>query len=168
MKQFCLFPLIALVSILAVGRLEAGEKAVPWSFHTELDLYLGMKAGAEYRFSDLFGIRGSAGICLINPLGHFAYNLVGVFHLRQPQEPFQFDIHGGVIYANFVLPSEENGFACYWNPGFCLAVGLRTRGGHVFRLRGGAGIACGYDSGAWEGPDLMPNIGIEYAYSRWE
>ena len=169
MKRFWIAFLVLCVSCFTLAADEVEESNHPWAFHSEFGLYLDLKAGAEYRFSDLFGVRGSLGVCLLSPLEHFAYNLVGVFHLMEPAKPFQLDIQAGLIYANVVLPGSESAYySIYWNTGACVAVGYRSPKGHVFRFRAGGGLAFGHDLGEWQEPQFMPNIGIEYDYSLWE
>ncbi|MBN2051139.1 MAG: hypothetical protein JW760_11875 [Spirochaetales bacterium] len=137
-----------------------------WEFHSEFDLYISLKAGAEYHYNDSFGLRGSLGACTLSP-SQISYTLVGISHFQAPEKPFQLDLQYGLIQAVFdvIAPSPESGPYAYWVLGPCLAVGYRNPKGHCFRIRGGGGLGFGYDWGAWEKPSFMPNVGIEYGYA---
>lgn len=164
MKRIAVCALVLILSSLSLR----GEEVSKWGFHSELDLYLGLKAGFEYRISDHFGFRGSLGACLINP-SQFSYTLIGIAHVMKPEKTFQLDLQCGLIQANlnFLDPELEEPYS-YWIPGICAAVGFRTSEGHHFGIRGGAGISFGYDLGMWQNPSVMPNLAIEYGYSAYK
>lgn len=160
------------LSLLGSGAL-CGQERASWSLHAELDLYLGLKVGAEYHISDYFGIRGSLGLCLLSPT-QISYTLVGVGHLRGPADGLQVDLEAGLVQAVFdvlepVLDLGHDGYTyptTYWMPGVCVALGYRSKSGHRVALRGGATVGFGYDRAAWQGPDLMPNLAVEYGYRK--
>lgn len=162
--------LAALAFVLALASRPIAAEHSPWSFHSELDLFLGLKAGAEYSFSDSFGLRGTLGFCLISPL-QVSYTLVGVSHLRPRESGLQIDLEYGLIQAIFdvlepvvdLVPNNDNTYA-YWSPGACAAIGWRFRRGQVLSLRAGAGALFGYDLGAWTGPSFHPNIALQYDF----
>jgi hypothetical protein len=145
------------------------EGAGTWSLHAEFDLYaLGLKAGAEYRILDSLGVRGTFGINVISPL-MMTYTLVGVQHFFSPDNPLQLDLEFGLIQASFNvlepyvnLDPKIDTTSFYWVPGAEIAVGWCPSAGHVISLRVGAGCLFGYDSGSLQGPQFMPNIGLEY------
>ncbi|MFA6506032.1 MAG: hypothetical protein WCT14_08035 [Treponemataceae bacterium] len=148
----------------------AAQEKKPWSFHAEIDVFLGLKAGAEYRVSDFFGVRGSLGACLISPL-MTTYTLVGVWHLRERTSPLQLNFEAGLIQGifNVLEPMIDidpaiNWASAYWVPGGAASIGYRTRGGHIFSLRAGGGVIFGYDINTWQGPTFQPNIAIEYDF----
>jgi len=157
------FVAIALVLSCSGWSLYA-EEYPRWDFHSELDLYLGLKAGTECRISDHFGIRGSFGFCLINP-PMFSYTLIWIGHIMKPSDVFQLDLQIGLTQANLNVFDPELEYPCfYWIPGACVAAGFSIPGGHTFRLRGGVGIAFGHDLGEWRTPSIMPNAAIEYGF----
>ena len=142
-------------------------KPSAWNFHSELDLYMGLKAGAEYRFNDSLGLRGSVGVCLINML-ITSYSLVGIEHFLAPKSRLQLDLQFGLIQATFngleLLVYSDPQTRVHWISGACAAIGYRTKGGHVFSVRAGGGCDFGYDNETWLKPSFMPNIGIEYDF----
>lgn len=148
-----------------------GAERSPWSFHSELDLFLGLRAGAEYSFSEGFGARATLGACLISPL-KISYTLVGVSHLLPRTKALQLDLEYGLVYADFNvlepvldLDPKISWTSAYWMPGAGLAIGFRTRGGHVFSVRFGGGYMFGYDFGdEWQKPQLLPNIALQYDF----
>jgi hypothetical protein len=146
------------------------EESSRWSFHAELDLFLGLKAGAEYRLSDSIGLRASLGTTLISPLMG-SYTLVGIWHLKGRESPLQLDLQAGLIQATFNVlepildwDPDINWASAYWVPGLAASIGYRTRAGHVFALRAGCGCIFGYDIGVWRGPSFHPNLAIEYDF----
>lgn len=163
MKRILSAFLLVLIFLPSLSAQEE-EETERWSFHSEFDLFLALKAGAEYRFSDLFGLRGAAGLCLINPT-QISYTIIGIGHLAKPTSAFQCDIHAGLIQAIFIpYDPEQEGLITYWIPGLCVALGFRSKGGHTFRLRAGAGVGLGYDLGEWQEPSFMPNLAVEYGF----
>ncbi len=160
---------VLLFALLGSGPLFAGSWS-PWSFQSELDLYLGVKAGAEYQFSDLFGVRGTAGVCIISPT-QISYTLVGVAHLLTPESQFQCEIQFGLVQCIFdvlgqyvySIPSLQNAYT-YWMPGVCVGLGYHSPSGHGIALRLGGGVRFGYDLGAWQGPQLGPDLAVEYSF----
>jgi hypothetical protein len=146
----------------------------PWSLHLEMDLFLSLKVGVEYQFSDTFGIRGDLGVCVISPT-QIGYTLIGIAHLMTPDSPFQCDIQFGLIQDIFDVlgqyiysePSMQHASA-YWVPGACLSVGYRSPTGHQIGMRAGAGVLFGYDLDAWRVPSFMPNLAIEYSWRNPE
>ncbi len=139
----------------------AAEAPCPWSFQSEFDLYLSLKAGAEYRFSDHFGIRGTLGACVISPT-QFSWTLAGVDHFLGPASRFQLDLHLGLIEDIIdvlgPLPST------YLVPGACLSFGYLSPSGHGIAIRVGAGVTIGYDLGAWQKPGFLPDLALEYSW----
>lgn len=142
----------------------------PWSFHSELDLFLGLKAGAEYSFSDAFALRATAGACLISPL-KMSYTIVGISHLMPRGSGLQLDIEYGLIYADFNalepiidLDPSISWASAYWMPGASAAIGFRMKGGHQLSLRAGGGFLTGYDKYAWQTPQAFPMVGLQYDY----
>lgn len=167
--------LALLAFILAVSTLAPrpvhGEEGSPWSLRTELDLYLGLKAGLDYRVSDSFSLRATLGACLISPL-QASYTLVGVEHLLPEREGLQVDLEFGLIQAiaNLLEPSLDfdpaiDGIYAYWVPGLCIALGHRSATGRVLALRAGGGISLGYDLDRWQRPGFLLNLGLEYGQS---
>jgi hypothetical protein len=145
-------------------------KHSPWSLHAELDLFLGLRAGAEYSFTDALGLRGSFGACLISPL-KMSYTLVGVSHLMPRRKTLQLDLEYGLVYADFNvlepvldLDPKIDWPSAYWMPGASLSIGCRTRGGNVFSFRAGGGYLFGYDMNMWVKPTVMPLIALQYDY----
>jgi hypothetical protein len=141
-----------------------------WSFHSELDLFLGLRAGAEYAFSDSFGLRSTLGACLISPLKD-SYSLVGISHFRPREAPYQLDLEYGLIYADFNalemvfnLDPDINWPIFYWMPGASASVGYRLKGGSALSLRVGAGPLLGIEDGKWVRVSFMPMIGLQYDY----
>ena len=139
------------------------EPAGSWEFHAEMDMYLSIKAGAEYHFTDTFGLRGSLGFLVIGP-SQISYTLVGIHHLMPAEKSFQMDLQYGLIQAVFDVIAPETVPYSYWIIGACAAFGYRGHRGHCFRLRAGGGVSIGYDMGKWQSLFLMPNIALEYGY----
>jgi len=142
-----------------------------WEFHSELDMLIWLKAGAEYRFTDHFGLRGSLGACLIGP-SQICYACVGISHLKPVENPFQLDIQYGLIQAvlDVISPLVNNGTVdspyYYWVPGACICVSYLTEKGHRFGIRAGGGVGLGYEDGVWrDDPFFLPNVALEYGYS---
>jgi hypothetical protein len=142
----------------------------PWSFHAELDLFLGLKAGAEYSFSDAFSLRGTFGTCLISPL-KMSYTLVGISHFMPRGKALQLDLEYGFVYADFNvlepvlrLDPKIDWPSAYWMPGASASIGWRTRAGNVFSLRAGCGYLFGYDMYMWVNPTIMPLVALQYDY----
>jgi hypothetical protein len=141
-----------------------------WSFQSELDLFLSLKAGAEYDFSEDLGIKATAGVCLISPT-QVSWTLVGVGHFMPPDSGFQLDLEFGVIQSIFDflapyvynLPAMQNTYV-YVIPGVCLGIGYRFPCGHQISLRAGGGVIFGYDLGAWGTPAFHPNLAVEYSW----
>lgn len=161
--------LLGPVSLLADEAIAEPESS-PWNFHAELDLFLGLKAGVEYRVTEKLGLRASFGATLISPLME-SYTLVGIWHLRERRSPLQLDLQAGLIQATFNVlePSLDwdpkiDWASAYWVPGLAASIGYRSRAGHVFALRAGCGLLFGYDIGAWRGPSFHPNVAIEYDF----
>jgi hypothetical protein len=135
-----------------------------WSFYSELDMYLALKAGAEYRFGQHFGVSASAGACLIGP-SMISWNLFGVVHLRPFGRPFQFDLAAGVLQSVFdVIAPGDGGPYLYVNPGLALCLAYQHHDRFQIGARAGAAVAMGYDLGAWRQPAIMPNAAVEF---RW-
>jgi hypothetical protein len=141
-----------------------------FSFHAEVDLYLGIKAGAEYWFSDGWGLRGTAGICAISPL-QASYTFVGIRRLLPPDSPVLLDLQFGLIQAilNLLEPSIDldpaiDWVCAYWVPGVCISLGLRRPGGRAFAIRLGGGVIFGYDMGRWQNVSFQPNVALEYGH----
>jgi hypothetical protein len=157
-----------LATIIIFAPSLSAEEQHRWSFHSEMDLYLGLKVGAEYRISDDWGLRGSIGACVISPL-MTTYTLVGVKHLRGPESPLQLDLQFGLIQAifNVLEPAVDldptiDTASAYWVPGAGASIGYRFDSGRVLAVRVGAGCLFGYDLERWQGPSFQPNIAIEY------
>jgi hypothetical protein len=142
----------------------AEESRPTWSFHSELDMFLGLKAGAEYHFSDSIGIRGALGVCIVAP-EQISYTLVVVCHLCKPGSGFQLDLQSGLVQAVFPIVAGGNPYT-YWAPGACISIGYRFATGHQAGIRAGAGVLFGYDLGAWREPALHPNLAVEYSWRR--
>ena len=165
MKKSLFTVVLMVLLVLSLNAAPAGY----WSFHSELDLALGLKAGAEYRLNS-FGIRGSAGFSLLGP-AQLSYTLVGVSHLMPEKNRFQLDIQYGLIQAvcDFLTPlvnaeAEEDNPYTYWFPGACICASFLTKKGHRFGIRAGAGAGLGYDQGMWREPFFLPNLALEYGY----
>jgi hypothetical protein len=168
---FALAVSIAAFVLLGAGSL-IGEESHPWSFHSEFDLFLAPKAGAEFRVSDAVGIRGSIGACIISPT-MISYTLVGVSRLRPPEKAFQCNLEYGLIQAVFDVLEQELDLNpqvdmpfTWWVPGACVSIGYRSPKGHEFSFRIGGGVLFGYDRGAWQKPGFQPNLAIEYDFRR--
>lgn len=165
------FPAVLSLSLALLG---AAAPALPaqgagtWSLHAEFDLFLGLKAGVEYRVTDSLGLRASLGACVISPL-QFTYTLVAVQHFFAPDDPFQLDAEVGLIQATCDFleplvdldPSSANVFA-YWVPGAAVVAGFCPAAGQRIALRAGCGAIFGFDLGAWQGPKVHPNLALEY------
>jgi hypothetical protein len=179
-KGFCsAFPSILALSLIlcALAPVRAEDAPAPsrastsrWSFHSELDLFLGLRAGAEYAFSDASGMRGTLGACLISPLKD-SYSLVGISHFRPREAPVQLDLEYGLIYADFNalemvfnLDPNIDWPILYWMPGASASLGLRLKGGHVISLRAGCGPLLGIENGKWVRVSFMPMVGLQYDY----
>jgi hypothetical protein len=156
------FIVIVLLSAFVGVTAFPGQSRTTWSFHTELDMFLALKAGAEYQFSDSFGIRGTLGTCVIAP-AQISYTLVGVSHFRKPENEFQLDLQFGLVQAVFTIVSANNPYT-YWVPGACISLGYRFASRHQVGIRAGAGVLFGYDLGAWRGPAFQPNLAVEYSW----
>ncbi len=159
---------LAAVFLLAPSLLSA--QAATWSFQSELDLFLALKAGAEYQCSDLIGIRGTAGLNVLSPT-QVSWTLVGVGHVMPPTSGFQLDVEVGIIQSifDFLRPyvyteASMQSTCFYLIPGACISVGFRWPSGHQIALRGGGGVLLGYDVYEWQGPAFQPNIAIEYSW----
>ena len=174
MRRVCVltaipFALFFLFAPSPIGA-ESAQTEATWSFHSEVDLFLGLKAGAEYRLSEHWGLGGSLGLCLISPL-QTTYTLLGIDHLCPREGPFQFDLEFGLIQAIFNvleplvdIDPDIDWASAYWVPGAALSVGYRSPGGHIFAIRLGAGIIFGYDIGSWRKPSFHPNFALTYDY----
>ena len=156
-----------LLALLVAARAGAEEES-RWSFHSELDLFLGLKAGAELRFPGDWGIRGSLGFCLISPL-QTSWTLVAAWHLLPRDSSFQPVLELGLVQSIFNvlepwvdLDPDIDWASAYFVPGVCLALGWRIARGHVLSIRAGGGVLFGWDIGRWQGPQFQPNIAIEY------
>lgn len=160
--------LLASLTSQAVAAPREGNAESRFCFHGEIDLYLGLKAGVEYSLSEFWGLRGAAGFCLISPL-QASYAIVGVRHFFPPENPFQLDVHVGLIQGILNLlepavdldPAVDSGYA-YWVPGICASIGYGGRSGNVFSFRLGGGMLFGYDMGQWQKPALHLNAALEY------
>jgi hypothetical protein len=162
MKRKALLAAAVLLMISGTAALSAQEGS-PWSVHARLDVFaFSVKAGAEYGFTDQFGLSGSLGVCVINPL-FIIYALTGVSHLMPPDRGLQVDVEYGLVQASLMVIETDNPSA-YWVTGACITVGYRFPGGHQISLRTEAGAMFGYDLGAWRGPLFMPNLGLEYSW----
>jgi len=157
------------------GLAAEGAPSGPWSFHSEVDLFLGLKAGAEYRFDETWGLRGCIGICAISPL-MTTYTVVGVAHLSRPGSRLVLDLEAGLLQGifNVLEPSLDldpdiDWPNAYWNAGACACVGYRF-GNCFLALRAGGGVLLGIDRSAGEtdlslqGPSFHPNLAIEFGY----
>jgi len=161
--------LIVIAALLLAPAL-AGAQAASWSFQSELDLFLGLKAGAEYDFSDFLGLRATAGVCLISPT-QVTWTLVGVGHFMPPTSGFQLDAELGVIQSIFDVlapyvytqASMQDTYV-YVSTGACVSIGYRWPSGHQIALRGGGGLLLGWDLGSWSRPSFHPNLAIEYSW----
>ncbi|HEY9595355.1 MAG TPA: hypothetical protein VHE79_12820 [Spirochaetia bacterium] len=154
--------------LLAPSSLSAQQGA--WSVQSELDLFLSVKAGAGYEFTDALGIKGTLGVCLISPT-QISWTLVGVGHFMDPDSGLQIDMEAGIVQSIFdvlgqyVYPQESTqNVYVYLVPGACVSIGYRWPSGHQVSLRGGAGVLLGYDLGTWQGPSFQPNIALEYSW----
>ncbi len=85
MKQHFLLILLLLSIAVAVPAVETADAPKKTTIHLELDQMLCLKIGAEYRFYESWGIKGSAGITFH---GHVSYDLVGVHHFRDGEKRF--------------------------------------------------------------------------------
>jgi hypothetical protein len=158
------------LAVLVLSPAVLSAQAGVWSFQSDLDLYLGLRAGAEYQFSNEIGIRGTVGLCLISPT-QVSSTLVGVWHIMPPDNGLQLDVEAGLILCNFdflnqyvyTVPSMQNPFI-YFVPGLCASVGYRWPSGHQIALRAGAGMTIGYDLGAWGNPSFLPDVTLEYSW----
>ena len=54
----------------------------------------------------------------------------------------------------------------YWIPGLAVSLGYGWPSGHEVAIRAGGGLSFGYDLGAWQGPEVMPNLALEYAWRK--
>jgi hypothetical protein len=152
---------LVLMALCSAG-LPAEERG-PWSIHARLDAFdFSVKAGAAYAFSDRFGLSGSIGACVITPT-MITYALTGVTPLLGGGAGFSLDAEYGLIQASFDV-LKPGPHSAYWVPGACLAVGWSFPGGHRIALRAGAGAMFGWDMDAWQGFQVWPNLGIEYAW----
>ena len=133
----------------------------PWSFQSEFDLYLSLKAGAEYRLSDHLGIRGTLGACVISPT-QFSWTLVGVDHFFSSASRLQVDLQLGLIedIVDVLGPIPST----YLVPGACLSFGYLSPSGHGIAIRVGAGVTFGYDLGAWQKQGFLPDLALEYSW----
>jgi len=155
--------IVLLLSCIGIFDLP-GQSQTTWSFHMDLDMFLALKVGAEYMFSDSFGIRGTLGVCIIEPT-QISYTLVVINHFRAPDSRFQLDLQYGLIQALFNIAPASNPYT-YWVPGVCIGLGYRFSSGHQIGIRAGAGVLFGYDLGVWQGPDIQPNVAVEYSWRK--
>ncbi len=73
--------LVAVIIFFSVMCPVCADSEGRWEFHSELDLPLGLKAGAEYRFTDQFGLPG-ARVCVsyLMEKGHRQSNSLHIQH----------------------------------------------------------------------------------------
>jgi len=141
------------------------------NFYLELDQMLSLKIGAEYSFSEKWGIRGSFGT---SPLGltTFTYSFMGVYHFSSPDDTWQFDLEWGLplAYFNFI-----EGRYADWDPiiddpfhgylfGFSLLIGYRASEClWGLRIGGSIWIENQRDTG-WKGPRFIPVVSLLYDF----
>jgi hypothetical protein len=159
-----LFIVIVLLSAFVGVAALPGQSRTTWSFHSELDMFLALKVGAEYQFSDSFGMRGTLGVCVIEP-AQISYTLVGISHFRKQENKCQLDLQYGLVQALFTIEPENNPYT-YWVPDACISLGYRFASGHQVGIRAGVGVLFGYDLGAWQGPAFQPNLAAEYSWRK--
>jgi hypothetical protein len=164
MKTKSLLAAAVLLVITGAATLSAQERS-PWSVHARIDVFtFSVKAGVEYDFTDRFGLSGSAGISVVNPL-LISYALTGVSHLTATDRALQVDVEYGLVQASLNVIATDTPSA-YWLPGACVAVGYRFPRGHQVSLRVEAAAMLGYDLGVWQNVSFMPNIGLEYSWRK--
>jgi hypothetical protein len=164
MKTKVLLASAVLAALCGMLPAAAGAQS-PWSVHGRVDAFaFSLKAGAEYGFTDRFGLSGSIGVCVINPL-MLTYAATGVSHLMPPDRGLQVDVEYGLMEADLNGLGTANPSA-YWVPGAGVTCGYRFPGGHQVSLRVEAGALLGYDLGAWRNASFMPGIGIEYSWRK--
>lgn len=164
------FGIIVLGALILFAAPLPAEESPALSFYSEFDSAVSLKLGAEYSFSDEWGIRGSIGAIVIAPLQQ-SYAIVGVRHLRKPDSALQLDLEMGLIQAqifNLFEPiADMNPYTdtvgAYWLPGVGVSVGIRTKRGHLFALRAGGGYRFGFDLGKFQ-QEAAWDLALEYGY----
>ena len=163
MKRLILFILLNIIPITSIN----AQNYPVRSLYLELDMYLAIKAGLEYRFMENIGLCGSIGLCIAAPT-QINYNLFCIYHIMKFDNPFQIDIEAGLLQCAFDIISplldleEPVEPYSYWNPGLTISLKYQHKNSFQIGLRGGAEVMIGYDMGRWRELRIMPNIALEY------
>jgi len=158
-------PAVLLLFSAVAGAVFADSNAPNLSLYVELDRAFAAKIGVEYRFADQLGVKASAGVSLLG-FTMFAYNILGVYHITDFDNPFQADIEVGLPLAYLDLLGEDGPFVG-WVPGVSLALGYQNP--EVFRigLRVGAGCHLEITRGEIQTPRPLMDVGIESNWYIW-
>jgi len=165
--------LILLVVCAASAAGESRYGADSWRLYLEFDQMLMLKVGAEYSLTPGWGIKGGLGIA---PFGSatVGYQLLAVYHLRDVDNRFQWDVEFGlpIAYFNFLEgtvvdwdPYVDSPYVG-WAPGASLAWGLKLPGGSVLSLKTGAVVLFEYqrESGWRDDTPVIPAAAIQWMF----
>jgi len=159
MKRIFLFLFMLLISRGAIFT----EPVEGLNFYLELNQMMAINLGVEYFFHEDWSFKGALGSSL-GGVTTISYNLLGVYHLRDRDRPWQLDLEIG-LPLGYLNPWE--GAVLDWderiqNPfyGFLAGMGLRvgrqTRYG-LWALRIIPALWWEYQQGApWKGPEVIP------------
>jgi hypothetical protein len=145
----------------------------PWRFYLEFDQMFVLKFGAEYSLSPHWGVKAGFGCSVFGPTT-MGYELVGVYHIMDEQDRFQWDVEFGLPIAYFNVfegnvvdwdPMVDDPFAG-WGPGASLVWGYRFAGGSVLSLKTGGLVVLEYqrDSGWRAEPLFLPEFALQWVW----
>ncbi len=170
MKKFLII-LLLLCSFSAFSESRFGESR--WRHYLEFDQMMVLKIGSEYSLSPDWGVKGGLGLS-VGGITLVGYELLGVYHLRDIGNRFQWDLEFGLPIAYFDVfednvvnwdPMIDDPYAG-WAPGASLVWGRRFKGGGVLCLK--TGVVCLFeyqrDSGWRDDIPVLPELSIQWLF----
>jgi len=167
----CLIILLLLCSFSAFSESRFGKTS--WSYYLEFDQMMVLKIGSEYSLSPDWGVKGGIGLS-VGGFTVVGYELLGVYHLKDVDNRFQWDLEFGLPLAYFDVlegnvvdwdPTIDDPYIG-WAPGASLVWGRRLKGGSVLSLK--TGVVCLFeyqrDSGWRDSIPVLPEVSIQWMF----
>lgn len=156
--------LLVILSMFCLPLLAEDADDSPWNIYTELDMYLGLKAGIKYEINDRLDLITTFGLDLIEQT-RYCYSIFASYHTMSDYNKFKVDVHFGIIQGVFDNTSTEYDDYVFINPGATMHISYPITKKIRIGLQGGMVLMIGVDQNGWSS-SLEPYTGLTFTFAE--
>ena len=156
--------LLITLCMLCLPLLAEDAEESPWNIYTELDMYLGFKAGIRYNINDNIDLISSFGLN-VNVNSRYCYSTYFAYHTLVDYDKFKIDVNFGIIQGVFDNTSSLEARYLLVNPGVTMHISYPIADGIYIGAQGGMVLMIAYAQESWAA-SLEPYVGITFTFSE--